>query len=416
VSTGQTPDLRADAFYQNPWPVYAWLREHDPVHWSEQFGAWIVTRFDDVMAIMRDPDRFSNAGRQLELLERLPADAQDRLGPIKEFYRQGGLINSDPPAHTRLRRLVQRAFTLSAVERIRPRVQAMVDALIDRHLATGCMELIRDLAKPLPSQVIAAMLGAPEKDRPQFGGWADQISRYLGAQPLTVEIALQAQDAIVQMRDYFRGLLQQRRHNRQQDVLTAMAEADETGDVLTEQQILASCQNLLIAGQDTTQQLIANTIAMLLAHPDQLQAVLANPTLVQAAIEETLCFEGSAHIIRRRARWDVELRGKSIRAGQPVIMGVGAANHDPALFDRPDEFDTRRPAEPNRHIAFGYGIHYCIGAPLAWLEGEVAVATVLRRLPGLRLADGATLRWKNVIVERALEQLPVAFTPSKVKS
>jgi len=193
------PDLRADSFYQNPWPVYAWLREHDPVHWSEQFGAWIVTRFDDVMAIMRDPERFSNAGRQLEILERLPGDAQAKLGLLMEFYRQGGLINSDPPAHTRLRKLVQRAFTPSAVERIRPRVQAMVDVLLDRHAATGRMEIIRDLAKPLPSQVIAAMLGAPEKDRPQFGSWADQISRFLGANPLTVEIAFEAQTAIVQM-------------------------------------------------------------------------------------------------------------------------------------------------------------------------------------------------------------------------
>jgi cytochrome P450 len=403
------PDLLSDEFFQNPYPVYEELRSQDPVHWSEQLGAWIVTRYADVQEMFRDSENFSNAGRQLERLERLPAAAQAKLEPLLQFYHCGGLINADPPDHTRLRRLLQRAFTPRSLENMRPRMQEVMEDLLSPHLKAGHLEVIADVSGPLPSLTIAEMLGASEKDRPLFGKWADMIIHFLTVPELDVETALEAQSAILQMREYFRGLMQQRKADGRQDLLTTMAEADEEGDRFTEQELLATCQNLLLAGQNTTMYLIANAVAALLQHPDQLQKLLKDRSLLEGAIEETLRFEGSAHTIRRVVKRTLEWRGKLMKQGQPVIIVVGSANHDPEQFSRPDDFDIARDFKRERHIAYGSGIHFCIGAALARMESYVALDTILRLLPNLRLGEKAVLRRRHVHTERAWEALPIRF-------
>lgn len=403
------PDLLSDEFFQNPYPVYDELRRRDPVHWSEQLGAWIITRYADVVDMFRDTENFSNAGRQLERLERLPEPVKAKLGSLLQFYRCGGLINADPPDHTRLRRLLQRAFTPRALENIRPGMKITTERLISAHLKEGRMEVIAHLSRPLPSLTIAEMLGASEADRPRFGKWAETIIRYLSEPELKAETALDAQDAIVQMRDYFRGLMQQRKTDGRQDLLTTMAEVDETGDKFSEQELLATCQNLLLAGQNTTMHLIANAVACLLQHPDQYRKVIEDRTLLEGAIEETLRLEGSAHTIRRVVKRSLEWRGKQMKQGQPIIIVVGSANHDPEQFANPDQFDITRDFKRDRHTAFGSGVHFCIGAALSRMESYVALDAMLRLLPNLRLDEKAVLRRQRIHAERAWEALPVRF-------
>ena len=413
MSNTANPDLLDDSFFQNPWPVYAWLRENDPVHWSMQHQAWLVTRFADVYAILRDPQRFSNAGRQLKMLEQLPPESRESTKAIREFYKEGGMINADPPEHTRLRRLVGKAFTPNAMEALRPRVQVLIDQMLDEIEPRGSVEVNRELASPLPAMMIAEILGAPEKDRPRFGPWADQISAFLSTPDLTVEVVLEAQSAILQMREFFLDLLKRRKAENARDVLTMLAAADTDGDYLTEQQILATCQNILLGGRSTTMELIGSTVATLLHNPGVYAEVLAEPALVTNLIDESLRFDSPLQGARRVARADLEFQGKKITASQTVILCVGSANHDSAQFENPDQFDLHRPLQGSKHIAFGTGIHFCIGAPLAWVEAEVVLNTMLQRLPGMKLAPDAKLRWDRSLMRRALLDLPVTFTAKK---
>lgn len=405
-------DFLSERFLTNPYPTYAWLREHEPVFWSEQLQAWYVTRHEDVVAILRDSKRFSNAGRQLEMLEHLPQSAQAGLCPMKEEFRNAGIFNADPPEHTRLRQLLSKAFAPQHIERLRPRMQQLTNELLEAHLPRGRMDIVRDLATPMPLHVFCEMMGVPVADRHRFVPWTQAVTQFLVAPQLTVEIALKGQEAVLQFKEYFRGLLAERKNNPQQDILTALAEAEEMGDRFTEQEILSTARNLMLAGQNTTSFLIANAVYLLLTHPDQMQKALANPALVPAAIEETLRHSGPVHGLKRLAVQDVELRGKTIRQGQAVLLSFGSANHDPAMFERADEFDITRPMGM-RHIAFGYGIHFCIGMPLAMMEGPIVLEIVLRRLKNLQLADASQIRWLPNIIERGLTALPVTFTASR---
>jgi cytochrome P450 len=405
-------DFLSETFFANPYPTYAWLREHEPVFWSEQLQAWFVTRHEDVIAILRDSKRFSNAGRQLEMLEHLPPSAQAGLCPMKEEFRNAGIFNADPPEHTRLRQLLSKAFAPQNIERLRPRIVALTNELLDAHLPNGQMDIVRDLATPMPLHVFCEMMGVPLADRDRFVPWSQAVTRFLVTPQLTVEIALQGQEAVLQFKEYFRGLLAERKKNPQQDILTALAEAEEMGDRFTEQEILSTARNLMLAGQNTTSYLIGNAVYLLLTHPDQMQKLLANPALVPAAVEETLRHSGTVHGLKRLATQDVTLRGKTIRKGQAVVLSFGSANHDISVFERADEFDITRPIG-SRHIAFGYGIHFCIGMPLAMMEVPIVLEIVLSRLRNLQLADASKTRWVPNIIERGLTALPVTFTASR---
>lgn len=397
--------LISPAFYADPYPIYRQLRANDPVHWSDTLGGWLLTRYDDVLDTLRDPARFSSQGRMLAALNHLPPGERAQVRPLEEHFSVG-LISADPPDHRRLRTLVTAAFTPRVVEQMRPRVQALVDEALDAARERGDMDLIRDLAYPLPAIVIAEMLGAPAGDRDRFKVWSDGILAFQGTGRVTPEILDRAQRDLLEMRAFLGELLTHRRRVPGEDLLGRLVAAEAAGDKLSEAELLTLCVNLLTAGHETTTNLIGNGLLTLLRHPDQMRRLAEDPGLMPTAVEEMLRFESPLQRNPRRVVEDVEVGGKVLRRGDFVLQILGSANRDPARFAEPERFDIAR--QPNRHMAFGFGIHFCVGAPLARLEAPIAIGTVLRRLPRLELAADR-VAWQEHGLLRALTALPVTF-------
>jgi cytochrome P450 len=386
-------------FHADPYPFYRQLREEDPVHQSP-LGIWVLTRYDDAVMVLRDP-RFGREGLA-ELMEgRLGA------GSVRPANTRDMLFR-DPPDHTRLRALVSRAFTPRVVEAMRPHIQEIVDGLLDGVEGARGMDVIEDLAYPLPVRVICEMLGVPIADQEVFKGWSADIARSLDASilPAGSEVITRGQEAGDALREYFRSLIAGRRKQPRPDLLSALIAAEEQGDKLSEPELVATCVLLLIAGHETTVNLIGNGLLALLRHPDQLRALAADPALIQTGVEELLRFDGPVQRTGRMTMADVEIGGKPIPKGSIVAAVIGAANRDPAHFADPDRLDIAR--RENRHIAFGFGIHFCLGAPLARIEGQVAIGTLLRRMPALKLVSD-TPEWRESSVLRGLKTLPVTF-------
>ena len=390
-------------FRENPYPFYHRLRSADPVHWNEFTGRWILTRYRDCVAVLRDSARFSADPNSWSGFAEFLA-AQGGPGPMVQMQTKWMLLK-DPPDHTRLRTLVTKAFTPRVAEGMRPRVQAIVDHLLDEVQAGGRMDLIATLAFPLPTIVICEMLGVPAADGERFQGWARDLARSLDP-ILTPEIIAAADQATVAFLDYFRLLVAKRRQDPQNDLLSGLIAAEEQGDHLSEDELLATAILLLGAGHETTMNLIGNGTLALLRNPDQLAKLKSDPTLIQNTVEELRRYDGSVQMTARTALVDVELGGKVIQKGVQAITVLGAANRDPEQFPDPDRLDITR--QDNRHIVFGYGIHHCLGAPLARVEGQVAITTLLRRMPNLRLT-GEPLEWRETVTLRGLKALPVAF-------
>lgn len=398
--------LTTPEFFDNPYPTYHRLRTEAPVYWSESWQAWLITRYMDVMAVLRDSDSFSNVGRQARLMEQLPEVARERLHPLEDHYvKDRGLINSDPPDHTRLRALINKAFTPRVLERLRPRIQKIVDELLDAIQDSEEVDIINEFAYPLPAIVIAEMLGVPADKHNQFTHWSKTILTFLGTSHYSLEAAEQAQQSLLELRAYMLGLLAERRQKPQEDLMSGLIAAEERGDVLSEGELLATCVTLLIAGHETTANLIGNGLLALLRHPDQLQLLKDEPTLIDAAVEELLRYDTSVQSMKRLAKKDVEFGGQQIKQGQLVYAMLGAANRDPAQFSEPDRLDITRRKKENRHLAFGYGIHFCLGAPLARLEAPIALNTLLRRFPDLHLTDETPL-WRRSMF-RGLQSFPI---------
>lgn len=390
-------------FHENPYPFYHRLRALDPVHWSDMAGRWVLTRYSDCVAVLRDAARFSADPNTWSEFTNF-VTAQGGPGPLMEM-QTNWMLMKDPPDHTRLRTLVTKAFTPRIAEGMRPRVQAIVDDLLDKVQAAGCMDLIADLAFPLPTIVICEMLGVPVEDREQFKGWTRDLARSLDP-IVTPEIMAAADHATVAFVDYFRSLIATRRKNPQHDLLSGLIATEEQGDRLTEEELLATAILLLGAGHETTMNLIGNGTLALLRNPDQLTKLQRNPTLMPSAVEEFLRYDGSVQMTARTALVDVEIGGKIIAKGVQAIIVLGAANRDPAHFADPDRLDITRP--DNRHIVFSYGIHHCLGAPLARVEGQVAINTLLRRMPQLQLTT-EPLEWRETVTLRGLKALPITF-------
>jgi cytochrome P450 len=397
--------LVSPAFYQNPYPFYEQLRAEAPVVYSEALGGWLLTRYDDVLATLHDPRRFSSQGRMLAALERLPNGSRAHFKLFEDHFSIG-LISSDPPNHTRLRGLVNKAFTPRAIEQLRPRIQQLVDEMLDAVEPSGRLDIVRDLAYPLPAIVIAEMLGAPPEAREDFKVWSDGILAFQGTGVVTPEVLAYAQQHLQTMRAFLMELLVERRQRPQDDLLSRLAAAEMEGDRLTEAELLTTCVTLLTAGHETTTNLIANGLYTLLCHPEQLEQLRANPSLMPTAIEELLRFESPLQRNPRRVAEDLEYGSAHMRRGDYVLQILGAANRDPAIFAEAGSLRLTR--QPNRHLAFGFGLHFCVGAPLARLEGPIAIGTVLRRLPGLRLA-AETVEWQPHGLLRGLAALPARF-------
>jgi pimeloyl-[acyl-carrier protein] synthase len=386
----------------NPYPVYQRLRSTDPVHWDEGAHAWLLTRYDDVTALLRD-QRLSSDRR--ELFTKMVAGSG-----LEQMYENASnsMINNDAPRHTRLRGLVSKAFTPRAVEAMTDWTQKRIDELLDGVQRKGRMEFIDEFAYPLPVTVIAGLMGVPLADLAQFRKWSDDSSVLVGGGPAVVsqQALSQAMASTVEMRAYFQQIIAERRAKPQNDLFTAMIQAEEAGERLNEQELLANLGLMLIAGHETTTNLLGNGLLALLQHPDQFQKLKGDPSLVDSAVEEMLRYHGSVQFIQRVAREDVQIGGKTLQKGQHVFLCVAAAAHDPVHFPDPERFDITR--QENKHVTFGAGPHFCLGAPLARLESRLAFATLVRRLPNLRL-EGGPLKFRNNFNLRGLEKLPVVF-------
>ncbi len=384
-------------FVADPYPTYHRLRTEDPVHHSP-LGFWVLTRYEDVVAVLLDP-RCAK--------EPIAALVAARLGATTPGIGLS-MLDRDPPDHTRLRGLVNKAFTPRVVELLRPHIQQIVDGLLDQVEGAGSMDLIEDFAYPLPVVVICEMLGVPAGDRQRFKAWGLDIARGLDALllPPDSDVAKRSSAARHAFADYFRELIAERRASPRGDLLSALIAAEEAGDTLSEDELLATCILLLVAGHETTVNLIGNGTLALLRHPAELRRLRENPALIGSAVEELLRYDGPVQRTARVPSAHVTIGGRTIGTGEMVLPFIGAADRDPAQFPDPDRLDITR--TDNRHIAFGWGIHFCLGAPLARVEGQIAINTLVRRLPNLALATEAP-EYRQSLTLRGLKTLPVAF-------
>jgi cytochrome P450 len=389
------PEILAD-----PYPFYHRLRTHDPVHWDRNRAAWVLTRHADVLAVATDP-RFSS-----ERWERdaswIPEPERVRLGSSYLALGQEMLF-CDPPEHTRSRARIGRAFTHWLGGTMQPRAEQIVHALLDAVQHRGRMDVLRDLAYPFPFLVMAAILNLPRDDHSRLRQWSDAHGKLIG---MRHDRLLAAVAGFHELKEYFRGLAAQRRASPGDDLISALIALEDGEDCPCSEESLANCALLLTAAHESTTNMLANGILALLRHPDQMSALRDNPALMPSAVEELLRFDGPVQITSRAARADVDVAGKSIAEGQMVLLLLGAANRDPEAFAEPDRLDLAR--RENRHLAFSHGIHYCLGASLARLEGQVFFRAVLDRLPGLQL-ERPTVEWDRNPTMRSLKALQVTF-------
>jgi cytochrome P450 len=407
VATTQKYDLYGEEFRANRFDVYARMREQDPVLLQPGIDGetpiWFLTRYEDVVAVLMDDERFVRDPALVLNDEEL---AQIRAGLPDDFaFIENHMLNKDGADHRRLRRLVTKAFTPRMVEQLRPRIQAIADELVDAVEERREMELVEEFAFPLPITVIAELLGIPVADQKRFREWSDAVVRPSISPSELERFAGQMRDFVA----YLRELFERRRREPADDLISALLQAEEAGDSLSEAELFSTVILLIVAGHETTVSLIGSAVLALLGDPSALERLRAEPELIPGAVEELLRRE--AAVDRTLVRWataDAELGGRTIKRGEPVIAILGAADRDPARFPKPDLLDLDR--QDNKHVAFGRGSHYCLGAPLARLETEIALATLLRRLPGLRLAgDANDVEWRPVPLFRSLVALQVAW-------
>lgn len=386
----------------NPYPFYHHLRATDPVHW-DPLGVWALTRYADVVSALHDP-RLSTERIMLSLEEVPEAQREVQRPHYESLAKQMAFV--DPPDHTRLRSLVNRAFTPRVVEAMRPRIQGIVDRLLDAVQESGRMDVIRDLAYPLPTTVIADMFGCPSEDHDRLKKWSDDFAELFDVRELTPEELEERMGNLSDFTDYFRHLAVERKKDPGSDILSALLAAEEQGDALTAEEMVANCVLIVFAGHETTTNLIGNGLLALLRNPEQLERLREDPSLITSAVEEMLRYDSPVQFAARVAKESLQMGDKSIEKGQHVSIILGAANRDPERFPDPDRFDITR--RDNRHVAFGYATHFCLGSPLARLEGQIALSTVLRRMPNLRL-EHENPPWRSNIALHGLQSLPVSF-------
>lgn len=388
----------------NPYPIYHQLRNTDPVQWQDDMNCWAVTTYTDVLSTLRD-SRMSAARLTIDS-SWFPEEMRTTLDPvIYALTRQ--MLFLDPPDHTRLRGLVAKAFTPRVIDKLRSRIQTIVDQLLDAVQPQGHMDIVADFSYPLPAIVIAEMLGVPPEDRDQFIQWTASFGSLLGGLSLSFEEVIQALYGVGEFIDYFRKIIKQRRTEPRDDLLQAMITAEEQGDRLSEDELLGNCVLILAAGHGTTTHLIGNGMLALLRNPDQLQILRDDPSIISQAVLELLRYNSPVQLTSRAASVAMQIRDKEIQAGQEVILSLGAANYDPAQFADPDRLNLLR--SENRHMAFGQGIHFCLGAPLARIEAEIAFSTLVRRLRDPQLVEGTELEWSPSLVFHGLRSLPITF-------
>ena len=402
-------DLLSPAATADPYAVMAALRDTAPAVWSERHQAWVVARYADVESALTD--RRLSSDRVSPVLAR--SRAEDTPGEESSASRildiiKDWMVVSDPPAHTRLRKLAAGAFKGQRISLMGEAIQTRCDAIIDGFIASGERDLIHHVAYPLPAAVIAEMMGVPLEDQDAFRAWSDELAlvAFGAGGSARGERHERALRGIEEMFAYLQTLVDAARANPGEDMISALAAPVEDGDRLDDQELLSMLALLLFAGHETTINATANGVLALLRNPDQLEMLREDPDLANKAVEEVLRIDGPIKVLVRWVTEDMDLDGVTVPAGDRMFLALAGANHDPDYFDDAATVDITR--HPNRHVAFGRGIHACIGAQLARLEMRHMIATIVRRLPGLRLADGATLSHTPSLASRALTELPVA--------
>ena len=404
VSTRE-PDLSLyhlldPAVVVNPYPFYRRLQAEDPLHWDPYLHAWVVTRYADVVTVYQ---RFS--ADRTYTPQQLSTMGMSALSPIAQvMVRQ--MLFMDPPAHTRIRSLAARAFTPRRVEQLRSHIEDIVDGLLDAVAERGEMDVIQDLAYPLPAIVTAELLGVPPADRDQLKAWSEDFAEMLGNFQHNPNRFTRMLNSLDGMLTYFREAVSRDRIEPTEGLIHALRTAEIDGDRFTDDEVVANTIVTMVGGQETTTNLIGNGMLALLRHEDQLERLKADMSLIPSAVEELLRYESPSQHTARLAPDDVELGGKAIRKRQAVIAVMGAANRDPARFPDPDRLDIGR--ADNRHLAFGWAGHFCFGAPLARIEGQVALQKLLTRFGGVRLAPGA-ITWRHNLGLRGLTELRVSL-------
>ena len=385
----------------NPYPLYHKLRSEDPVHWDRFLQTWVVTRYGDVMTVLS-----SFSADRTPTPEQLSAMGLSALNPIaKVMVKQ--MLFMDAPAHTRLRGLASAAFTPQRVAALRGHIQEIADNLLDRVRSRGEMDVIADYAAPLPAIVTAEMLGVPTEDHVNLKKWSADFAEMLGNfqhNPDRVSRVLESTNNLV---DYFQNAIRKMHDQPREGLIYSFMTAEVDGDRLSEDEIVANCIVTMVGGQETTTNLIGNGLLTLLRNREQLEQLRGTPQLIQSGVEELLRYESPSQHTGRIAREDVDLGGKKIRKGQAVMAIMAAANRDPDRFPEPDRLILDR--ADNKHLAFGWSSHFCFGAPLARMEGQISFETILRRLKDLELVP-APLTWRENSGLRGLTALPVKFS------
>lgn len=398
-------DPRDRATIDNPIPILQALQQQDPVHWCEPLRSWVITRYDDAKSVLRN-ENFS-ADRITPFYNAL---SEERRAPIQEIVRHLNtwVAFKDPPDHSRLRNAMKTVFNPGAVERQRPFVERSVAGLVDKLLNKADFDFISDYAFPLPALVILHLLGLPERDMDDLKDWSDKMQAFIGSATNSAEKYRLAEEGAVSMAEYFRGAIRARRVTPSDDILTQLVDLSDREGALTEDEIIGTAMLFLFGGHETTTNLIGNGTRTLLSHPDELRRLKNHPELIESAVEEILRFDGPTGASVRIVKNAHKMHGVQLEAGQRVFVMINGANHDPNAFDRPEVFDITR--SPNLHLTFNYGPHFCLGAPLARMEGQIAIAEIIRRLPNLALSESG-YRYMDTMIMRGVREMPVTNSP-----
>jgi len=396
-------DYRPDdpAFLADPFPMFRRLQDEDPCHWSPRLKAWVLTRYEDVRRVCQDKDMSSD--RLRPYFATLPPAEAQRIAELMRYLTLW-MVFRDPPEHTRLRRLTSKVFHVKSMHAMRPRIEALMQWLCECIGGRTAFDFVGDFAGPLPALVIMDMLGVPRAELGKVKRLSDDMALFIGSSRMAQEKYDIAEAATREMAAFFRGMIAARRAAPQADLLSELVQLEDAGDRLSEDELVATCILLLFAGHETTTNHIANGLLGLLRFPQEMTKLREDPTLAAAAVEELLRYDGPNGAQVRIVQQAQELHGKRLKPGERVFILLNAANRDPRAYQDPDRVDIARNGPP--HLAFGFGLHICLGFPLARLEGQIALPAVLGRWPGIALAGGR-LEWLNSMVLRGMKAMPV---------
>jgi cytochrome P450 len=396
-------DYRPDdpAFLADPFPVFRRMQDEDPCHWSPRLKAWVLTRYEDVRRVCLDKDMSSD--RLRPYFATLPPAEAQRIAELMRYLTLW-MVFRDPPEHTRLRRLTSKVFHVKSMHAMRPRIEALMQWLFESIGARAEFDFVADFAGPLPALVIMEMLGVPRAELGKVKRLSDDMALFVGSSRMAQEKYDIAEAATCEMAEFFRGMIAARRAAPRADLLSELVHLEDAGDRLSDDELVATCILLLFAGHETTTNHIANGLLGLLRFPQELTKLREDPGLAAAAVEELLRYDGPNGAQVRIVQLEHELHGKQLKPGERVFILLNAANRDPRAYPDPDRVDIARNGPP--HLAFGFGLHICLGFPLARLEGQIALPAVLARWPGIEVA-GARLEWLNSMVFRGMKAMPV---------